>query len=112
MERNASFILMHNHESVSKNVKDIPLSLKEKESGYKGLHLELLRVLLFQHIFQEQIFLGLDMNSGKNQGSQKIFSTSGDGALCLVSPVRWKFSTSQKHGHEFLQTFHCPAFFF
>ena len=36
MERNASFILMHNHESVSKNVKDIPRSLKEKESGYKG----------------------------------------------------------------------------
>lgn len=59
MEINASFILMHNHESVSKNVKDIPLSLKEKESGYKGLHLELLRVLLFQHIFQEQIFLQL-----------------------------------------------------
>lgn len=52
------------------------------------------------------------MNSGKNQRSQKIFSTSGDGALCLVSPVRSKFSTSQKHGHEFLQTFHCPAFFF
>lgn len=33
MEKNASYILTYNHESVSKNVKDIPLSLKEKESG-------------------------------------------------------------------------------
>ena len=113
MERNASFILMHNHESVSENVKDIPLSLKEKESGYKGYISNYYGYYYFNIFFKNKFSYnsGLDMNSGKNQGSQKIFSTSGDGALYLVSPVRSKFSTSQKHGHEFLQTFHCPAFF-